>query len=341
MSHILDGDLEGNNWRPTDNNAPLNSITNRQTNSETELANSLEHFCRWRPRRTVEENIGSKYAAHFSSVGSRLGIKVLRLPFLTLLQNPVNQLVTFLGSLLLVVYSAKFLAGLNDYGAFSGSEFRVSQRISPFSPHEICKQDACSRIDIKLFHGHCLLVGERNFSTVDSSILIRFDSSVSANNIQTVGISSPFWLHAAIENTGWEIVASSSYRTTSNGIRFLDPEPDHPRSTSFVDHRPPWPLVLGAACHLLVGLGTLCIALCAMFKRTHLAEYLAALVSSIQFAAEAISAGGYFSCGLNREAFHASGQGPAGCNLDTQRCAFEIYFSGTCGNLLWCVSRLQ
>ena len=292
---------------------------------ETECSILLEHFCRWRLTHAIDEIIGSKnISADNSYINSRQNIRLVVFPVTKMILSPFSQICMLCGSLLVGFLFWTYLRSfMGEYGIISGSIFRLIPQFQDCTTNHMVTASGAllGSIKAQFFLKDCELMAQSTRQGTNSTTIVLFEPEIRANNIRVKGIGSPFVVQVLIEGERWKPVGSTNYRATSRGIRILDLDRD--RMPPFIDHRPPWPLVLETACHFLVAIAFSCIACCGFFGRVGLAKLLIGAIPCLMIFAEAVSAVGFLLVGLQREALYASSQ-----LLSWIMCAAILKFTG-------------
>ena len=281
--------------------------TLQHTEAEVGTADMLDDYCRWRLEHAVDEILYSKDKPENSDSNFTGNTP----SFTRFIQSSFCQVIAILGSFYIIclIFLSLPVLCAKDYGLMNAHMFRLVRVNDANLSNRSCLKDEME-INIQFFHGCCALIGGLSWRGLDSNNSVRFDSKISANNLKLLvaGLSGSFIIQGSIDGVTRKSVASSDYRATHRGIRFLDSFRTSTPTLVSIDHRPPWPLLLEALSHVLVAVGVFCIACCGIFGKVLPAQQLAAALCCLKMLAEAVGACGYGSLGLYRQAFYAACQ---------------------------------
>ncbi len=226
-------------------------------------------------------------------------------PFTAIISNSIFQLLLSTLSLLLIYSSMQSLISyFDEYGIVNALIFKLHPRYM-YGPNATCALIRTIEIGFRLFRRGCEIEGASRTIENESVLVLEFDTPVQADTFQVTGLIGTFFIQGSNDRVYWHTVASSDYRRTRLGLRFLYSDFG---DSSHIDHRATWPLIVEASSQLLVGICCLWIAICGFFHRIAEAKRLLLVTHSLLMFGDFAGAAGNLSIGLRREAAHSACQ---------------------------------
>ncbi len=201
----------------------------------------LEDHCRWcHSWKLKYSNTENTKEPEDLRVLFELDDAIMVSPFTTILSSPLFRLSLLLVSLLFIKYAISMLVFYSqEYGGVNAVIFRVIPFCQVGSKGETVSRYDNMHADLRIFYGSCEIMPANKSVDNLSSVLVHFDSEISANRFEVIGFEGLFVIQGSRNGADWQTIASSGYRATSRGIRFLSSLAES--VSTVVDHRPPWP----------------------------------------------------------------------------------------------------